>query len=137
MSKAADRGRDLPALVPFQPEPIALHIAKDYHSDGCTTALVRVWLNGDAEHCRLCPLGRCTAYAGVCLVQVRMDVPDDQARMFSTHGLRWTPARGGGVYVGHDDAGLVDLDRPRVVVVNVPDDVLEEHLAEPLGRAAP
>jgi hypothetical protein len=128
--------RDRPTFLPLQPEPVATHIAKDYHADGCTTALVRAWLNGDAEHCRLCPVGRCKAYAGVCLVQVRMDVPEGKARMFSTVGLRWAPdGTSHGVFLRHEDAGVVDLDA--VMVMDTAGEALEEHLAEPSGRPAP
>jgi hypothetical protein len=137
MSVGPARPRERP-ILPMQPVPHVLFVAKDYHADGCTTAVARLWFNGDASRCRLCPLGRCTAYAGVCLVQVRGDVDEADARMLSTVGLRWSPTggAGGGVYFRDEHAGLVDLDRAGVVVLHVAPEALQEHLAEPLGRAA-
>jgi hypothetical protein len=102
------RPRERPSvfhLFPCQPEPAAVLIARDHHSNGCTTALVRLWHNGDAANCHLCPLGRCRAYAGVCLVQVRLDVPDEDARMFSTVGLHWTDGPTGGIFVPRGSHG--------------------------------
>lgn len=120
-----------PATLPIQPIPLAVHIAKDRHQGGCTTALARTWRAGDTDRCRLCPDGRCKADAGVCLVQVRMDVPDGEAMLFSTVGLRWSSD---GVFVRPEHAGFVDLDR--VMVLDHAGKAGEEHLAEPLGRAA-
>lgn len=130
--RSTTQPRDRPSglqILSFQPEPTTTHIARDYHAGGCTTALVRTWLNGDAKQCRLCPAGRCKAYAGVCLVQVRLDVAEADARLFSTVGLRWTSD---GVFLRSEDAGLTDLDG--VMVADRPAEPFQKHLAEAAGR---
>lgn len=132
MSDGPARDAEAPATLAMQPIPLDVHIAHDRRKDGCTTALVRTWREGDTARCRLCPRDRCKAYAGVCLVQVKIDVPDEQARMFSTVGLQWPNDRLLGA--GGKHPGFINLDR--VEVTERPRDPLQEHRPEPLGGIA-
>ncbi len=51
------------------------------------TSITRRWERGQAELCRLCPDGDCTAFRGICTVLVPLDVPSAEAPLFSTRGL--------------------------------------------------
>lgn len=128
----ARTAKDAPVTLPFQPEPLAHHVARDHHGDGTTTAIGRAWRPGEAERCRLCERQHCHAHGGFCLVQVRLDVSDADAKLFSTVGLRRSA---GGVFAPVEHAGLIDLDGVAVAEAR-PGQALEEHPAKPLGNLA-
>jgi hypothetical protein len=72
-----------------QPEPLLAFVSQTQHATGWTTAVARVWEHGAAARCRLCPAGRCTAVADVCLVAVNRFVGDDEAVMLDLSGATW------------------------------------------------
>lgn len=131
MSEGSALRDDAPTTLPMQPIPLDVHIARDYHAGGCTTALVRIWRPDEIPACRLCPIGKCKAHSGVCLVQVQADVPDEQATFYSTIGFRWASE---GPRVRPENVGFTDLDR--VVIPERSSDLVQKHLPKALGRAA-
>lgn len=96
MSKALPplQGDDAPSRLPFVaspvpfPEPLATWVNRSYHSDGCSSAVTRLWPMGTG-YCGLCPRERCNAYMDVCVVGVEQYLTDDEAEVLSTLDRPW------------------------------------------------
>jgi len=74
--------------VPFivaQPSPARYALSILELPDGrAVSAIARVWDHGDEVRCRLCPLGKCVAAEGLCVVAVNERVMDESAPLYST-----------------------------------------------------
>jgi len=67
------------------PRPLVTLVA---HS-GSATAISRRWAGDDAQSCRLCPRGQCSATQGVCLVIVEERIALEDAALLDLNGRRW------------------------------------------------
>jgi hypothetical protein len=79
---AAVAGPAVLRLEHTQPEPDLCFVARDEVAE--TTAIARVWVNGDESRCRLCD--RCHVARGVCMVLVPELVADSEAGLYSIRG---------------------------------------------------
>ncbi|AGA28736.1 hypothetical protein [Singulisphaera acidiphila] len=83
-AKVDKRPPEDPPILRFeypQPRPVQWFVAS--HAPlWPTTAIARVWANGDEARCRLCPGRECMASHGVCLVLISKAVPAEDAGLF-------------------------------------------------------
>jgi hypothetical protein len=67
-----------------QPMPIDCAVAYSERNGEVETSIARVWHQGEAIRCTLCPLGECTiGPAQLCLIVVRAEVPAEDAWLFA------------------------------------------------------
>lgn len=75
------------AVVPFQPVPRITRVGYLDVVVTVATTITRHWNVGDSARCQLCPQGECTVCEDVCTITVPKFVPEQDARLFPTHGL--------------------------------------------------
>lgn len=74
------------ALTPKSTEPIQVWYAAVLTADGPITSIARKWPPGTGW-CRRCPIEKCNAEEGVCLLVVRRHVPEGAAADFGLFAL--------------------------------------------------
>lgn len=80
-----------PAVLPFappRPDPLLTLVCHLENDAGWTTAIARVWPAGTGC-CGRCPLARCTAHEGHCLVAVNAFVSVELAPGLSLVDAAW------------------------------------------------
>jgi len=76
---------DVLAFEPIHAEPLQVWYAVADTACGVVTSIARRWPEGTGW-CRRCPVEKCNAEGGVCLLVVRRFVPESEAAGFGLSG---------------------------------------------------